>query len=109
MIHYKPRARRQEQIASKDHWTSVTPNYLTKEFSKARDLAKAYESIPAGERPTFHEIRALGAWLYEQQKSPQDYIQALTGHSDVKMTKHYQEGHTDKVIEYVDVGADLAF
>jgi hypothetical protein len=31
------------------------------------------------------------------------------GHSDVKMTKQYQEGHTDKVIEYVDVGADLAF
>ncbi|MEB0008173.1 tyrosine-type recombinase/integrase [Pseudomonas sp. RTB3] len=109
LIHYKPRARRQEQIASKDHWTSVTPNYLTKEFSKARDLAKAYESVPSGERPTFHEIRALGAWLYEQQKFPQDYIQALMGHSDVKMTKHYQEGHTDKVIEYVDVGADLAF
>jgi len=109
LIHYKPRARRQEQIASKDHWTSVTPNYLTKEFSKAHDLAKAYESVPSGERPTFHEIRALGAWLYEQQKFPQDYIQALMGHSDVKMTKHYQEGHTDKVIEYADVGADLAF
>lgn len=29
----------------------------------------------AGERSTFHEIRALGAWLYDQQKFPQEYIQ----------------------------------
>ncbi|WP_365693010.1 tyrosine-type recombinase/integrase [Pseudomonas sp.] len=51
--------------------------------------------MPAGERPTFHEIRVLGAWLYEQQKFPQEYIQALMGHSDEKMTKHYQEGHEE--------------
>jgi hypothetical protein len=68
---------RREQIDAKDHWTSVTPDYLTKEFSKARDAAHAYDHVPAGERPTFHEIRALGAWLYEQQNFPMDYIQAL--------------------------------
>lgn len=109
LIHYKPKARRREQIDAKDHWTSVTPDYLTKEFSKARDAAHAYDHVPAGERPTFHEIRALGAWLYEQQDFPQEYIQALLGHADEKMTKHYQEGHGDKTIEYVEVGAELAF
>ena len=109
LIHYKPKARRREQIDAKDHWTSVTPDYLTKEFSKARDAAHAYDHVPAGERPTFHEIRALGAWLYEQQNFPQEYIQALLGHADEKMTKHYQEGHGDKTIEYVEVGAELAF
>jgi integrase len=109
LIHYKPKARRREQIDAKDHWTSVTPDYLTKEFSKARDAAHAYDQVPAGERPTFHEIRALGAWLYEQQNFPMDYIQALMGHADEKMTKHYQEGHGDKTIEYVEVGAGLAF
>ncbi len=31
------------------------------------------------------------------------------GHADEKMTKHYQEGHGEKKIEYVVVGADLAF
>ncbi len=31
------------------------------------------------------------------------------GHADAKMTKHYQEGHTEKGIEYLEVGADLAF
>ena len=109
LIHYKPKARRREQIDAKDHWTSVTPDYLTKEFSKARDAAHAYDRVPAGERPTFHEIRALGAWLYEQQNFPQVYIQALMGHADEKMTKHYQEGHDEKKIEYLEVGAELAF
>ncbi|PYC06323.1 recombinase XerD [Pseudomonas koreensis] len=109
LIHYKPKARRREQIDAKDHWTSVTPDYLTKEFSKARDAAHAYDHVPAGERPTFHEIRALGAWLYKQQNFPQEYIQALLGHADEKMTKHYQEGHGDKTIDYVEVSAELAF
>lgn len=109
LIHYRPKARKREQIAAKDHWTSVTPNYLSNKFSKARDAAHAYDHIPAIERPTFHEIRALGAWLYEQQNFPQEYIQALMGHADAKMTKHYQDGHTEKGIEYLEVGADLAF
>ena len=87
----------------------MTPDYLTKSFAQARDDSKAYEELPVGERPTFHEIRALGAWLYEQQNFPMEYIQALLGHADEKMTKHYQEGHGDKTIEYVEVGAELAF
>ncbi|OZY48507.1 integrase [Pseudomonas lundensis] len=84
-------------------------NYLSNEFSKARDAAHAYDHISATERPTFHEIRALGAWLYEQQNFPQEYIQVLMGHADAKMTKHYQDGHIEKGIEYIEVGADLAF
>lgn len=107
LIHYKPKARRREQVNAKDHWTSVTPDYLTKEFSKARDAAHGYDQLPAGERPTFHEIRALGAWLYEQQNFPQEYIQALMGHADEKMTRHYQVGHEDRKIEYVKVSAEL--
>jgi integrase len=90
LIHYKPKARRREQIDAKDHWTSVTPDYLTKEFSKARDAAHAYDQVPAGERPTFHEIRALGAWLYEQQNFPMDYIQALMGHAEQKAKRGHR-------------------
>ena len=30
-------------------------------------------------------------------------------HADAKMTKHYQDGHVEKGIEYLEVGADLAF
>lgn len=76
--------------------------------SKARDASGAYDSIKdKRERPTFHEIRALGAWLYEKQGHPQEYIQALMGHADVKMTEHYQAGHDQKGVEYLRVGADL--
>ncbi|NVZ21268.1 hypothetical protein [Pseudomonas costantinii] len=47
--------------------------------------------------------------VYEQQGFAQEYIQALMGHADEKMTKHYQEGHDEKKIEYLEVGAELAF
>jgi integrase len=80
----------------------------------ARGTARSQTSLrprqaAKGARPTFHEIRALGAWLYEQQNFPQEYIQALMGHADEKMTKHYQEGHDEKKIEYLEVGAELVF
>ena len=31
------------------------------------------------------------------------------GHADEKMAKHYQEGHDEKKILYLEVGAELAF
>lgn len=36
-------------------------------------------------------------------------IQVLMGHADEKVTKHYQEGHDEKKIEYMEMGAELAF
>ena len=85
----------------------MTPDYLTKSFAQARDDSEAYKDMPAGERPTFHEIRALGAWLYEQQGFPQEYIQGVTDHADVKMTEHYQADHGDSEVVYIKVKADL--
>lgn len=61
----------------------------------------------AGERPTFHEIRALGAWLYEQQGFEQEYIQSLMGHADVKPTENFQAGHGDDEEVYMKAKADL--
>lgn len=107
LIHYSPRARSREQLNAKRHWNAVTEDYLTKAFTKARDESEVYKEMPKAERPTFHEIRALGAWLYEQQGHPQEYIQALMGHADVKMTEHYQAGHEGKEVQYQRVGADL--
>jgi integrase len=107
LIHYPAKARRRGQLDAKLHWNAVTPDYLTREFSRVRDESRAYQDIPNDERPTFHEIRALGAWLYEKQGFPQEYIQALMGHADVKMTEHYQAGHGSKEVEFLRVGADL--
>jgi integrase len=92
------------KMADKD----LIPSLLFK-LTKARDAAHAYDYIEPVERPTFHEIRALGSWLYEQQEFPEEYVQALLEHSDAKMTRHYQEGHTEKTIEYQTVGADLKY
>jgi hypothetical protein len=39
----------------------------------------------------------------------QSDIPALMGHADEKITLHYQEGHDEKEIEYLEVGAELAF
>jgi len=77
LIHYQPKARHKQQIAAKENWTSVTPDYLTKSFRKSRDAAPARDHLPSDERPTFHELRVLGAWLYEQQKFPTEYIRHL--------------------------------
>ncbi|MNV03103.1 Phage integrase family protein [compost metagenome] len=107
LIHYSPKARKRSQLDAKLHWNAVTADYLTKSFAQARDDSRAYDDIPAGERPTFHEIRALGAWLYEQQGFEQEYIQGLIGHADVKMTEHYQAGHGDEAVVYMKVKADL--
>lgn len=104
-----PRARRRKQLSKKLHWNAVTPDFLSKSFTKARNAAKAYEEMPEDTRPTFHELRALGSWLYEQQGFTQDYIQALMGHADVKMTEHYQAGHEEEKIEYQRVQADLTW
>lgn len=108
LIHYRPKARRKAQIEAKEHWTAVTPDYLSKSFRKARDAANAYDHMDFEERPTFHEIRALGAWLYEQQKFSKDYVQLLMGHATAEMTERYQDGHAPKEIQYVEVKADLA-
>ncbi|MFS2197765.1 hypothetical protein ACCD00_04480 [Pseudomonas sp. Pseusp3] len=65
---------------AKLHWNAVTPDHPTKSLVQAQDDSKAYDELPAGERLTFHEIRALGAQLYEQQGFEQEYIQGLMGH-----------------------------
>jgi len=49
------------------------------------------------ERPTFHEIRALAAHLFDQQGIDPD-PQGRMAHSDAKSTKIYTQNHIDWVI-----------
>ena len=97
-----------EQIEAKESWSAITPDYLSKEFRKARDAAGAYNDIknPMA-RPTIHELRALGAWLYEQQGFAREYVQALMGHASEDMTAYYQAGHERKGTVYQRVQAGL--
>lgn len=106
LIHYKPKRIYRENIKHKDHWTCVTPDYLTKQFAKVRNQVKAYPKMTAAEQPTFHELRAFGSWVYEHRAGfDHDYVQMLMGHTSGKMTSEYQEGHE---IKYQLVEAGLA-
>lgn len=74
---------------------------LSKGFAKARSLSGLFKDLKSAQRPTFHEIRALGAYLYEQQKvDPQN----LLAHSDPKMTAAYLAKHE---IKWIDAAAVL--
>ena len=109
LLRYRPGRITKAIRDSKEHWSAITPDHLTKCFRKARDDAKAYDHIsdPAA-RPTLHELRALGAWLYEQQGYSVEYVQALMGHATEGMTRYYQSGHGEHRIEYMRVSAGLS-
>lgn len=77
------------------HPTQVAPDYLSRSFSATRDKLGLYDKRPMDERPTFHEIRALAAHLFDQQGiDPQGRM----AHSDAKSTKIYTQNHIDWVV-----------
>lgn len=76
------------------HPTQVVPSYLSRAFSSLRDRLGIAEKYSIEERPTFHEIRALAAYLFERQGLDP---QARMAHSDAKSTKIYTKNHVDWV------------
>lgn len=79
--------------------TFVTRKYLSKEFTKVRDELGVQADLPREARATLYEVRALGSWL-SKEYADMKAIQNLMGHTDERMTQHYQEGHE---IEYTQV------
>lgn len=77
------------------HPTQVAPDYLSRSFSATRDKLGLCDNLPMDKRPTFHEIRALAAHLFDQQGiDPQGRM----AHSDAKSTKIYTQNHIDWVV-----------
>jgi integrase len=74
---------------AKPHWTYVTPEYLSKAFAEARDATELFHEWAPETKPTFHEIRPLGARIYRYLDYPKDYIQTLMSHTDIKTTEIY--------------------
>jgi integrase len=93
IIHRRPQRIRRSK--SMEHWTQVRPETLSKEFAKARDKVPEIKRLPAEERPTFHEIRALGGHLYLEAGFSDEYVQTLMGHSTLTMTHHYTDRHVE--------------
>lgn len=85
--------KRSKEVA---HPTQVAPDYLSRSFSALRDKLGLSDHLEMDERPTFHEIRALAAHLFDNQGiDPQGRM----AHSDAKSTKVYTRNH----IEWVEV------
>jgi integrase len=102
IVHRRPV--RVKDNKEKTHWSQVALNTFTSEFRRLRDASEIFDSIPRNERPTFHEIRALGSHLYEKAGYKTEYVQQLMAHGDAKMTEYYQSGHETK---WVEVRAEL--
>lgn len=84
------------------HPLQIAPETLTREFSRLRDELPEFKKMPEAQRPTFHEIRALGGDSYRKAGWPDEKIQALFGHSNrdiSKMTQHYLDGHGERWVK----------
>ena len=89
VVFHKPAHRREEWIEGKPHWTYVNPDYLGKAFAKARDQVERFANMPPDERPSFHEVRGLGARLYRKACMSKAAITALMTHTNQRVTEIY--------------------
>ncbi len=93
LIHRKPKRKRKYTERRTQHWTQVSSEMLTRQFAAIRDAQNLYPGMDPAERPSFHEIRSLGAEMYRQTGMPEPEIQRLLGHRMAAMTAHYLDGH----------------
>lgn len=100
LIRRKPKRRR----PGKD-WSRVNPQTLSKAFKDARDSSGAYDHIDPSKRPDWRALRSYGAHLYREAGYPDQYIQALLAHKDVKMTDYYTDSGYEP--RFIDVKAEL--
>ena len=109
LVHRRSARQKPENRAKKRHWAAVEPQYLSKAFQDARDATGRWDGQPARARPTFHEIRSLGARTYRSLGYPEHYIQALLTHADKKTTAIYLAGEqlTDEHFHKVGAGLSL--
>lgn len=97
VVHYDPVRRKKSD--KREHWTQFTPNDFTKRFRELRDTLEIFTRLPNAERPTFHEIRSLGSWLYEKAGNKTEDVQKLMAHADKETTEYYQSGHEKKWLD----------
>ena len=76
----------------REHLWQVMPEQITRAFAIA--VERSGIKVDAGKtRPTFHEIRSLGIAEYHRTGWTEAQVQALAGHVDASMTRHYMDGH----------------
>lgn len=107
IVHRRPeRLRTREFRAEKrTHHTQVLLSQMESAFAVAREATGLYGE--GEDPPTPHEIRSLGASLYREVGWPEDKVQILLGHTEVKMTRVYLAGH-EAPWERIEAGLNLA-
>lgn len=94
LVHRQPV--RRATATWREHPFQLAGEMISREFTRMRDELNLYDYEPA-QRPTWHEIRALGGDLYREQLGwADDQVQALMGHSTVEMTKAYLDRHGER-------------
>lgn len=91
LVHHKPARRRKSK--EKGDFAQLSKKQITDGFAEARDSCGFFDHTPPEKRPTFHELLALGEYLREQAGWLTPEIQLLKGHTSLKMTTHYLDGH----------------
>lgn len=97
IIHYQPQRITQARKAM-DHHTQLTGDQLSREFKAARVACKLFDDWEPGTAPSFHEIRALGAQLYQDAGIDPQW---LLGHRDAETTKIYLDKRRIEWIEAI--------
>lgn len=90
------RPARKKKAEGRVHWAELSDQLLSRAFAALRD-----DVLPprAGRPPSYYEIKALGARLYEEAGRPVEWIQALAGHQDAATTRIYTGRHADKWVD----------
>jgi len=91
LIHQRPR--RVKKSAEKAHPFQLSRKQISDGFAAAREASGRFAHLEPAQRPTFHEIIALGELLRQKEGWSVREIQTLRGHTNARMTEHYLEGH----------------
>jgi len=108
LIHYRPSKLKASTRAAKLHPFAVTPDHLTRTFAELRDKCGAYDHLPKEKRPTMHELRGFGMYLYETAGYSKPYIMALSGHATEAMYHLYTRDHQQQGPKRVEAGMGAA-
>lgn len=109
LLRTRPRRMTVQARRANPHPLAVHPDHLSRSFTDLRDQVGAYSEHPRDERPTFHELRALGVHLYTQAGYSKDDVMALSGHASEAMFEHYERDHANKKPRFVEAGLSALF
>lgn len=97
LVHRRPQ--RVKKARDRAHPFQLTASQISRGFAEARDAAGIYAHLAPDERPTFHELIALGEHMRQKDGWTTKQLQTMRGHTQEKTTRVYLEGHEWTTVE----------